>query len=56
MIMVKTEIPQGALDALQTMVESGEEAILKKEHGKYVVVANKRRVVWREEDKRKEDK
>lgn len=44
--MIKTNIPQGALDALETLVEAGEEAILKKEHGNWVVVANKRKVVY----------
>lgn len=50
MSMEKDVFPVGLMEAMKSIVEDGEEAILKKEHGKYVVVAAKRKVAWTEKD------
>lgn len=46
--MVDSRIPQGAISALETLAMSGDEGLLKIEKGGWVVVANKRKVVWSE--------
>ena len=41
-------IPQEVLDAIEAVVASGREAIAKKERGKWVVLENNRRLVYKE--------
>ena len=42
-------IPQEAIDAVERIVAQGREAIVRKEHGKWVVIENKRKLVYKEQ-------
>ena len=42
-------IPKEALEAVERIVAQGREAIVRKEHGKWVVIENKRRLVYKEQ-------
>ena len=46
-------LPKEVSDALEAIVASGKEAILKKERGGWVVLENGRRLVFKEEPPRK---
>lgn len=46
-------LPKEVSDALEAIVASGKEAILKKERGGWVVLENGRRLVLKEEPPRK---
>ena len=41
-------VPKEVLDAVERVVALGKEAIVRKERGKWVVVENNRRVVYKE--------
>ena len=41
-------IPKEVLESIKRVVSLGKEAIVKKEHGKWIVIENNRRVVYRE--------
>lgn len=41
-------IPREVLEAVERISALGKEAIIKKEHGKWVVIENNRRVVYKE--------
>ena len=43
-----TVVPKEVLDAVERVVALGKEAIVRKERGKWVVVENNRRVVYKE--------
>lgn len=42
-------IPKEALEAVERVVAQGREAIVRKEHGKWVVIENKRKLVYKEQ-------
>lgn len=41
-------IPREVLEAVERIAALGKEAIVKKEHGKWIVIENNRRVVYKE--------
>lgn len=41
-------MPKQVIDAVQRIVALGKEAIVKKERGKWIVIENNRRVVYKE--------
>ena len=41
-------IPKEALEAVERIAALGKEAIIKREHGKWIVIENNRRIVFRE--------
>ena len=41
-------MPKEVLDAIAAIVRTGKEAIVKQEHGKWVVIENGRRMVYKE--------
>lgn len=41
-------MPKEVLDAVERIIALGKEAIVKKENGKWVVVENNRRIVYKE--------
>lgn len=41
-------IPRDVLDAIEAVVACGKEAIVKKERGKWIVIENSRRVIYKE--------
>lgn len=45
---VGDEMPKEVLDAVHAIVRTGKEAIVKQEHGKWVVIENTRRMVFKE--------
>ena len=44
-------MPKAVIDAVIAIVATGKEAIVKKEHGKWVVIENGRRLIYREQQK-----
>ncbi len=42
-------MPKEVLDAVIAIVRTGKEAIVKKEHGRWVVIENGRRMVYKEQ-------
>lgn len=42
-------MPREVLDAIFAIVRTGKEAIVKKEHGHWVVIENGRRMVYKED-------
>lgn len=44
-------MPQAVIDAINAVVATGKEAIVKQEHGKWLVIENGRHIVYREKDK-----
>lgn len=43
-----TVMPQGVIEAINAIVATGKEAIVKQEHGKWLVLENGRRIIYRE--------
>ena len=41
-------MPQGGIDAINAIVATGKEAIVKREHDKWLVLENGRRIIYRE--------
>ena len=41
-------MPKEVLDAIAAIVRAGKEAIVKQEHGKWLVIENGRRMVYKE--------
>ena len=41
-------MPKEVLEAVERIAALGKEAIVKKEHGKWIVIENNRRIVYRE--------
>ena len=42
-------MPKEVLDAIAAIVRTGKEAIVKQEHGKWLVIENGRRMVYKEQ-------
>ena len=47
--MSNNPIPQEASDAVERAVANGREAIVRKEHDKWVVIENKRKLIYKEQ-------
>lgn len=45
-------MPIEVIEAVKAIVKTGKEAIVKKEHGKWLVLENGRRMVFKELDKK----
>ena len=45
----KCSIPQAAIEAAEAVIACGKECILRKERGKWVVLENGRRLVYKEQ-------
>ena len=43
-----TVMPHGVIEAINAIVATGKEAIVKQEHGKWLVLENGRRIIYRE--------
>lgn len=41
-------IPKDVLEAIEAVIACGKEVIVKKERGKWIVIENSRRVIYRE--------
>ena len=45
-------MPIEVIEAVKAIVKTGKEAIVKKEHGKWLVLENGRRMVFKENDRK----
>ena len=42
------DMPQSVIDAINAIVATGKEAIVKQEHGKWLVLESGRRIIYKE--------
>ena len=47
-------IPQEAINIIETVIAAGKEVLVRKERGRWVVLENKRRLVYKEPEPPKE--